>query len=78
MSMNNEQQIIDVHSIEFEINAKTFRNSLFKTRDYEATNVVACKALTPPGPQWVEDRNAIKGSMDRLYVQAGRIYFGWM
>jgi len=57
---------------------KTFRNTKFTKRDYECSNVVACQAETAPGPQWVECDESFLAKMDRLWIQGGVRYFGWL
>jgi hypothetical protein len=57
---------------------KTFKNTRFIRRDYEATNVVACQAETPPADWWIEcDASKLDG-LTRLWTEDGRTYYGWL
>lgn len=43
---------------------QTYRNIHFTKRDYECTNVVACKATYHPGENWeVADNSILNGLM---------------
>ena len=56
---------------------KTFRNKNFKTRDYEATNIVACEAERTPDENYVEaDVDLSKLTM--LWSQGGVRYWGYL
>ena len=57
---------------------RTFKNSKFTRRDYECTNVVACRAATAPADHWVEcDESALKG-LTQPWTENGCTYFGWL
>ena len=56
---------------------KTFKNKHFKTRDYEATNIVACEAERAPDENYVEaDVDLSKLTM--LWSQGGVRYWGYL
>jgi hypothetical protein len=57
---------------------KTFRNTKFSKRDYEATNVVACQGETAPADHWDECDPSILANMSPLWIEGGRRYFGWL
>jgi len=59
---------------------KTFRNVNFKTRDYEATNIVACQARKAPGKEWEEcDASIIEElNLTQLWIQGFVRFFGYM
>lgn len=46
---------------------KTYRHINWNgKRDYECTNVCACRAEAAPDANWIEDAQAIAGGMTRL------------
>ena len=45
---------------------KTFKNTKFTRRDYEATNVVACQAETAPADHWIECDESVPVSYTHL------------
>lgn len=55
---------------------KTFRNTKYTKRNYDCTNIVACQALSAPGPEWVECEPEIVEKLTQLYLQNGVRYFG--
>jgi hypothetical protein len=64
---------------------KTFKNSAFKKRDYEATNIVCCQAESielaakvSPGAPWVECDESELTKLDKLWIQAGVSFYGYM
>lgn len=57
---------------------KTFRNKNFTERDYECTNLVACRAETAPAGNWEECEDSVLFGLTQLYIQAGVRYFGWL
>lgn len=59
---------------------KTFKNKMFKTRDYEASNIVVCVAENAPNENWIETDNSIIADMrlQRLWISANVQYFGWL
>ena len=60
------------------MNTKTFKNTKFTRRDYEATNVVACQGETAPADHWVEcDESALSG-LTQLWIESGRRFFGYL
>jgi len=58
---------------------KTFKNANFIKRDYECTNIVACKAeVAPKDGKWVEcDESALNG-LTQLWIQGGVAFFGYL
>lgn len=62
-----------------ETKMKTYRNKNFKARNYECTNVAACKAETNPDEsKWVEDCDAVKPFMVPLWRENGVQFWGWL
>ena len=62
--------------------AKVFRNTNFKKRDYEATNIVAAEVLTPaaftlPSHYELTD-HSILDSLTPLWIEGGIRYWGWL
>ena len=57
---------------------KTFRNTLFTKRNYECTNIVACKAEKAPGDNWVECDESFLANLTQLWIQGGVAFFGYM
>lgn len=63
---------------------KTFKNKAFKTRDYEATNVVVCKSEKAPNENWIEVDESIIVTMNLNQLWLERVngtdvrYFGWL
>jgi len=57
---------------------KTFRNTKFTRRDYEGTNVVACQGATAPADHWVECDESVINGLDKLWIQDGRRFFGYL
>lgn len=59
---------------------KTFKNTSYKTRDYECTNVVYCQAESMPDGTWVECPAADleKSTCIPLWIEAGVRYFGYL
>ncbi len=59
---------------------KTYKNSSFIKRDYEATNIVFCVAEKAPNGEWEEVDNSEIGKTKctPLYVLGGVQYFGWL
>jgi hypothetical protein len=55
----------------------TFKNKNFKTRDYEATNIVACVAEQAPDENYVPADVDIS-RMTMLWIQGGVQYYGWL
>lgn len=59
-------------------NTKTFKNTKFTRRDYEATNVVACQGATAPADHWVECDESVLSGLTKLWIEDGRAYYGWL
>lgn len=59
---------------------KTYKNKNFKTRDYEATNVVACQGNEAPNANWIEANESIIQEMklNQLWIENNVRYFGWL
>lgn len=62
---------------------KFYRNTAWKDRDYECTNVVACQALhKPEGDQWVEADASITNGLMELSTRIGGgneiTFFGYL
>lgn len=55
---------------------KTFKNKNYTKRDYEATNIIACKALEAPNSNWIECDESILSNLTQLWIQNGVKYFG--
>lgn len=57
----------------------TYRNTAWKRRDYECTNVVAARATQPPPRgQWVPAEDSALDGLTRLWIEAGIEYWGYM
>jgi hypothetical protein len=54
----------------------TYRNTNYTKRDYETTNVVACKADVAPGPAWELCDATILDGLSQLWLTAGVRYYG--
>lgn len=57
---------------------KTFRNTKYTKRDYEATNVIACQAVAAPAPHWVECSETVLEGLFPLWIENGTRYFGYL
>ena len=59
---------------------KTFKNTSFKTRNYDCTNLVFCQSETAPSENWIECDEVEISLMgcNHLYSQAGVRYFGFL
>lgn len=57
---------------------KTFKNTSWKTRDYECTNIVACQAPAAPKGTWVECDESVITGMTALWREGDVRYFGWL
>lgn len=63
---------------------KTFKNKNFTKRDYEATNVVACKSIKAPNENWIEADDSVieKMELNKLWIETSNgndvHYFGWL
>jgi hypothetical protein len=57
---------------------KTFKNSKFVERDYEATNVVFAKAEVSPAAHWVETTEEIPSNMSQLWIEGNTHFYGFL
>lgn len=57
---------------------KTFKNTSFKKRDYECTNVVACQAASAPEGTWVECDESVLTGLKQLWMVNGVRFFGYL
>jgi len=57
---------------------KVFRNKRFIKRNYECSNICACKALSPPDGEWEEVSDKYLSGMMMIYSQAGVEYWGYL
>ena len=59
---------------------KTFKNTKFTTRDYEATQVVFCQAETAPNEFWVEcsELEIYRKNCTQLYKAGDQTFFGYL
>jgi hypothetical protein len=58
----------------------TFKNKQFTKRDYEATNIVFCRAESNPKEEnWIEvsSEELEKSTCNHLFTQEGVQFFGW-
>ena len=58
---------------------RIYMNKNFKTRDYEATNIVACKAY--PGTldnNWIETTKEILVNLNRLFIEGEKEFYGFL
>ena len=56
----------------------TFKNTNFKKRDYECTNIVACKAEKAPGANWGECEGLTLNGLTQLWIENGVTYYGYL
>lgn len=56
----------------------TFKNSNFKKRDYEATNIVACVAEIAPAANWIPSDESVLNDLTALWIEGGVQYYGWL
>ena len=57
---------------------KIFKNKNFLKRDYECTNIVACMSEAAPDDNWVECEKDILTNLQKLWVQNGVHYYGYL
>lgn len=64
---------------------KTYKNASFKTRDHEATNIVACQTEGDPKVngdrqqvEWIPATEGVTSGLTPLYVCDGVRYFGYL
>ena len=58
---------------------KTFKNTNFKSRDYECTNIVACVGhMKPNSDNWVMCNSSVLSNLTKLYTQNGITYYGYL
>jgi hypothetical protein len=60
---------------------RTFRNTNFTRRDYEATNIVACVAETAPETpdnRWQPADDAVLVGLTQLWIERGVRYYGYL
>ena len=60
---------------------QTFRNTAFKVRDYEATNIAACQIVDEGSvvkPNYIADDSSILIGMQPLWIEGGIQYWGWL
>ena len=57
---------------------KTFRNTAWKTRDYECMNVVACRAPFAPRGAWAECDASVLDGLMQLWREGDVRYFGYL
>lgn len=60
---------------------RVFRNTAFKTRDYEATNIAACTIYEEGAtvkPNYVAADPSILNTMTPLWIENGIQYWGWL
>jgi hypothetical protein len=59
---------------------RIFRNINWTRRDYECTNIVACRAKEAPNDNWVECEEEIveRLKLKALYGQGGVSYLGYL
>lgn len=56
---------------------KTFKNTSFKKRDYETTNIVFCQSEVAPKGTWVEC-NESEINCDQLFIENNTRYYGYL
>lgn len=61
-----------------DIRGNTFRNANWTKRDYECTNVVACKAATAPSVNWEPCSGTVLDGLTKLHSEAGVEYWGYL
>lgn len=57
---------------------KTFKNKNFTQRNYEKSNVIACVSETAPNENWIECDESILLGKNRLWIENGVEYYGWL
>lgn len=58
---------------------KTFKNTRFTKRDYECTNIVACRSeKSPTTSDWKPADDSVLFGLTMLYRQAGVEYWGYL
>jgi hypothetical protein len=57
---------------------KTFKNKNFVTRDYDCTNIVACRAQAAPSEHFIEAPDFDLSRLTQLWTENGVTYFGHM
>jgi hypothetical protein len=58
---------------------KTYKNINFKKRDYDCTNIVACKANANPNTErYIVCSDSILTGLTKLYIQNDVIYYGYL
>lgn len=55
-----------------------YKNKHFVKRDYECTNVVACKSTQPPNDNYIEAAPEILNNLTPLWIENGIEYYGFM
>lgn len=64
--------------MESNVELSVFRNARFTKRDYECTNVVACRAINAPNKSFVEADESVLAGLTHLRTEAGVEYFGYL
>ncbi len=57
---------------------KTFKNTAWKSRDYECTNVVACEAPAAPKGAWIEADASVLDGLTMLWREGDVRYYGYL
>ena len=56
---------------------KTFKHKLWDgKRNYECTNVIACRAESAPTADWIECDDTILTGLTKLWIERGVQYYG--
>ena len=56
---------------------KTFKNTQYKNRDFDCSNIVFCQAEKAPSENWIEVDES-ENNLNQLYMQDGVRYFGYL
>jgi len=56
----------------------TWKNTSYKTRDYEATNILAAVGNKPATGNWIEDNSFDLSKLNKLWIQDGTQYYGYL
>lgn len=57
---------------------KTFKNTKFVKRNYDATNIIYCTAETAPNAHWEETDEVIPYHLDAIYMRGGVTFYGYL
>lgn len=57
---------------------KTFKNKNYIKRNYEVTDIVACRATVSPSEIFIECDDSVLIGLTKLYIMNGVEYYGYL